>query len=406
MISRKTLLQIMLGALAVTAAFGVLGALLSSYSTIWRIMWTCFSTSVAAGLLLPLSLMADREKLRPAGLFGMAAILAMYALVLALIWPFLELIRTGWSEEELFITLLCLIMVTPFGMTFCGFLRSKSSILAGLVGLPVIGLAFLSMMIATWGPWDWYSDERFWVTGWTIGGFGLLAVMCLIGFNTHRRWWPFAGVAAAAIAATMLIVQVWFEPGGGPEVFTVITSIACAIAHANLILLCPPKPIIRVLQFLTIGSAVGTAALIDLVVIFFADFDPIDNIAMRLAAALAILATCGSLALVVLSAIFRPVKIEAGISEFVQITIFCPRCRSKHTLPLGESQCPTCRLQFNLRVQDPRCPQCDYLLIGLTGDTCPECGHPIGASEAVAPAPPTAPVAPVAPVEPVTPSAE
>ncbi|MBI1336966.1 MAG: hypothetical protein GC164_08395 [Phycisphaera sp.] len=372
----------MLGALAVTAAFGVLGALLNQYDAIWRIMWTCFSTAVAAGFMLPLSLMVDREKLRPSGLFGVAAALVIYALVLALIWDVMRLINAGRDEEEVAFSLLCLMLITPFGMLFSGLMKSKSSSLAGLVGLALIAITFVLMMFAVWWSGNWYSNDRFWESAWTVGGYGLLIVMCLAGFNTQRRWWPFAGVAAAVIAAGMLLIHIWFDPGGGPELFTIITSIACVVAHANLVLLCPKKTPITVLQVVTLGSAIATAGLIDLIVVMFADANIDDHVLLRLAAAFAILAACGSLGLIVLALIFRPIKIEAGVIEFVQMTVFCPRCRTKQTVPLGDSQCHVCRLTFNLQVQDPRCPQCDYLLIGLTCDACPECGHRIAAPSA------------------------
>jgi hypothetical protein len=70
----------------------------------------------------------------------------------------------------------------------------------------------------------------------------------------------------------------------------------------------------------------------------------------------------------------RNIDYESFSTAPVQITVICPRCRKKHTLPLGQTACPTCELRIHTRIEEPRCPNCGYLLYGLKSDRCPECG--------------------------------
>jgi hypothetical protein len=65
------------------------------------------------------------------------------------------------------------------------------------------------------------------------------------------------------------------------------------------------------------------------------------------------------------------------LSEIREITIICPGCDAKQTLPVGASSCSRCGLVIHTRIEEPRCAQCDYLLYMLKSDNCPECGTPV-----------------------------
>ena len=51
-----------------------------------RVMVTGLITALGGGLILPLSIMLDRTRLRPAGLLGMSIVVAEFVLGLALTW--------------------------------------------------------------------------------------------------------------------------------------------------------------------------------------------------------------------------------------------------------------------------------------------------------------------------------
>ena len=97
-------------------------------------------------------------------------------------------------------------------------------------------------------------------------------------------------------------------------------------------------------------------------------------IAENLAAASGIIASCGSLALLVLARINRNLDRVPVLSEIKEMTVICPGCRRKQNLPTGDSTCTTCGLKFHIRLEEPRCQKCDYLLFMLQSDRCPECG--------------------------------
>ena len=106
----------------------------------------------------------------------------------------------------------------------------------------------------------------------------------------------------------------------------------------------------------------------------FIDAVESDDYILRFAAATGIVAACGSLAMLVLVRFNRRVDVETFSTEVADVTLVCPRCSRKQAIPVGSSSCAACGLRFNLRVEEPRCPDCEYLLYGLTSNTCPECG--------------------------------
>jgi hypothetical protein len=83
---RRMLLRVMLASLAAGALLGASAVLMAPHAAVWRIVWTCLVTAVAALLLLGASVLSDKPKAREAGLLGMAAVLLEYLGALLLIW--------------------------------------------------------------------------------------------------------------------------------------------------------------------------------------------------------------------------------------------------------------------------------------------------------------------------------
>jgi len=79
------------------------------------------------------------------------------------------------------------------------------------------------------------------------------------------------------------------------------------------------------------------------------------------------------------------VESPAELGEHAPLEITCPRCA--HTLRIRANtseRCGECGVRFRMTVKEPRCA-CGYLLYGLAGDTCPECGRGISQRKGWAP---------------------
>jgi hypothetical protein len=170
----------------------------------------------------------------------------------------------------------------------------------------------------------------------------------------------------------------------------VVVSFAAVVAHANVCLFVPLMQGQRWVRVVTILAAAATAVLIDALVV--ADERGRElPMGQNLAAAAGIIASCGSLALLVLARLNRHLDRAPVLSEVRELTVICPGCHKKQTVRVGDSACPTCLLKFHIRVEEPRCPTCDYLLFMLQSDRCPECGTvvrgaaPVGASPSLNP---------------------
>src|SRR5580704_2258749 len=95
---RKLLLRVMLCSLAAAAVLGVIAMLFFRETIIARVIGTAMSTAIAAGLLMALSLLADRENFRAAGIAGMSAVVAEYLLCLMMTWLFDAFGNSQWGE--------------------------------------------------------------------------------------------------------------------------------------------------------------------------------------------------------------------------------------------------------------------------------------------------------------------
>ncbi len=118
------------------------------------------------------------------------------------------------------------------------------------------------------------------------------------------------------------------------------------------------------------------AILLDIILIYNLENN---DIFARLIGAISIATACATSAVGVLARINRGVDAEPGAFEMVNVSMSCPRCQKKQTLPLGDSRCGGCDLRIHIRVEEPRCTECGYLLYKLTSESCPECGTAIHA---------------------------
>ena len=374
MIFRKLLLRVMLVSLGVAAVVGALAMLLFDHGIVWRIVGTTVTTAVAAGLMMAMSALADREKCHTAGVVGMGMVVGEFLLFLALTWCGDAI---GWQyQERLISTVAWLACTTVPAMFFLRLAASASTRLAGFVGVGAFAVTFLLGIVTTWFHRGWSQFEDLFTTSMIVANFGALAAVALIGAGTDRRYWRYLGVVAAAVAAVIATVAVWLDLKGGSGLFAIVATVAVFVPLANVLLLVPVKAGQAWLVRATIVAAAVTAIFTDLAIVFD-DVHAIEELAARVAGAAGILAACGGLSLGVLARLNRKMGHTPVLSEIRRITLFCPGCDTKQTLPVGDASCVRCGLVIRTRVEEPRCTQCDYLLYMLASDNCPECGTPI-----------------------------
>ena len=315
-----------------------------------RLGGTVLATAIVAGILWPFSLMVDRPKSMPAGLLGMAAAVVVYCLIIPLIW---ELDTNG---EEMFFLSLVIGLTTPLGMAAMLMIPFPKIRIAGRLGILFYLLVLTVFCIAIWHPGGWRIRSDWWETGWWLIAYGFLAVACLI--NLGEVWWRdwrWIGVLASAIAWSLIMIFVWSSQGiGSPPLkpITLFTSIGIFVAHTNLMLLIHLAAGQAWLRIGTMIAVVITALFLNLE-LFLAP-DPGISFLGRIAGAGGVVASCGTLALLIVARLHRQVRpvnqIGSKDGERLEIMLFCPNCGKKQTMALGGSACNKCGLGIQISV--------------------------------------------------------
>lgn len=380
---RRLLLKVMLWSLGVGAVLGAISILLAPYETVWRVVGTCFATALAALLMLGCSILMDKPHSHESGLVGMIAVAIEYFLALVLIWELLDLIGLRRLDDEVAMTMALSAPVVPALMVL---LRARGLALTritGNVGAVLSSVQLLLLWIAIWTGRVWDFDEKWYATAGWFALFGVIALTALVGVGTgDGRWWRWIGVAGSIIAFVAAVYGTWADVRGGDTFFASLIVLAAYPAYANFVKLCPLTPGQIWLRVVTLISAAVTAACI-VGAVYFQDH-PSEEALARVGGAAGIIAGCGTLALLVLARLNRRIAIKPELTEIKEITIVCPICRKKQTVPLGNSTCTLCGLKLHIQVEEPRCPNCNYLLVMLQSERCPECGTPLGTGVATA----------------------
>jgi hypothetical protein len=385
---RTILLRLMLWSLGLAAATGVLAVLLQGGDLVWKLVGTGITTALACALMIPASLLVDREPVRWAGLLGMSAVIVEFLMALSLIWEIARPLLLYVTNVEIKVasTMVFLGLAAGLTMTLAPPLSIPRHSTAAKAGLGFIALALVAYLAAIWMT-DYFRGhgDKGWETANALVVFGLLTVPSLFGLSAaERRRWRWAGVVSSFVACSMWVMEIWNPIGSdvGVVVFCALLSLGAATAHANLCLvavrLTPGQQWVR-------GGTIAAAVVTALLVVLFVSKDKfpaaipiVKEMVGRFTEAAGIIAACGTLALLVLARINRKVDAEPGAGDLDEVSLVCPRCRKRQSLPVGNSTCASCGLRISIRVEEPRCAKCDYLLRGLTSDRCPECGTPIG----------------------------
>jgi ssDNA-binding Zn-finger/Zn-ribbon topoisomerase 1 len=375
---RRMMLWIMLGALAASGALAVLGILTGSFEESYRTIGTGAAAVVASGLLLAACKLLDSEKTRRTGLFLMGLIVAEFILTLLAMWDPLRMGAPYHPSEGMFdMTALCFAAAAvPVGLFF--HVRGlRGGRVAGLLGMTLCAAAFASFLMAIWLGLKsgWALEDYFWGTGWACWLFAFAAAASTAGAGTDSRHWRWAGLAASTLAFSLGLHNVWTENQTPTNLFIVSTTLGILIGHANIIWLCKLNRRQRWLRWATVAFAWFAGATIDYAIIDTLNAD----VFLRVGTAAAVCASCGTVAVAILTAFNRRVVPMSGDEvDATEITIVCPVCRKKQAVPLaggiGDSACAGCGMVFSIRARAPRCPSCNYLLLMHQSERCPECG--------------------------------
>jgi hypothetical protein len=346
MIARKLLLRIVFASLALAAGFGAAGVIFAGHDTLWRIVGTCAATAAAALLVLGSSSLLEREETWPPGALSLVLFVGEYLLTLGLLWEVF-----GPAQDQAGLTVLFLALTGFPALVFVGTLRRSTTRVAARVGLAACAVSFLLLMIGTWGRgWGTRNfDHNHWfeVSG-SLAPFAFLAVLALIGAGLDRRHWRWAGVAAAAAAFSMATYAILLDIRHTSSLFVCIVSLAVVVAHANAMVRVPLASNHRWLLWATLGAAFTAAGFVDV-----GSITRPWQVEMlgRLAGAAAIMAGCGTLALLVLARVNRRVPPPPfSVADVRQVTLLCPRCSRRQTIAIESGTCAACGLGIAVRL--------------------------------------------------------
>jgi hypothetical protein len=346
-IYRKVLLRVVFWALGLAACFGAAGVIFAGHDTLWRIVGTCAATAAGAFLMLAASQQLDQETTWLPGVMAVALLVTEYLASLGLIWNLF-----GSAQDPAALTMLFLAGTAVPAIGLTAIMQRPDGALAARVGLFASAVVFVLLMVGTWGRWlGAVRAERWHSLGLSLAVFAVLAVLCLIGSGTDRRHWRWLGVAAAGAAFSISAYAIILDIHETSAFFICVVSVAAVVAHANALAWCPLKPAQRWLLWGTIGAGIATGGFVDWARIT----SPWqEEMLGRLAGAAAIIAGCGTLALLILARINqRIVPVAATLTDLREIALTCPRCRAKQTITMGSGKCRACGLLIQVRVQQP-----------------------------------------------------
>lgn len=380
--TRRLILRLSLGCLAVTAASAVLMMVLPFGGFVGRFTLTGLAATVTSACAIPFGAWALQPQTRWAGLVGIAFLCAELLLLMAALWvPIL----TPWSiDMELFSAMVYILAVAPFAM--CGACAVDRRPWAGW---PAIAGALLGLLPLLYQAFADGGLDRLDTTGAVSAPLGFTLVVLggglglgLIASTVPRsgpaivRRWPLIAALLTTVAAAL---SIWFftmeatigrgsVPPGVLTTALTLSLLGYGTGLANVLLLPALRGFGPLVQALTALAAIATAATLSL---WIATDD--DWWAPLFFGSLIILLS-GSAGIAILRKFFAEEAIVAASDLIKSLDLTCPRCHRRQQMALGESACDHCGLRFSIRVEAPRCRACGHALIGSASERCPECG--------------------------------
>lgn len=222
-----------------------------------------------------------------------------------------------------------------------------------------VGIATMFVMAALWsgdrGAPDW-----------------LVAVACVTSLGALGLFLAFVwGVFQGNTVAQRLAVR--FLSG--------TVALACWSVHASLLWTVRASlPWTRAMRLIAAMCGAAVAAGVVVVAIDRSWLPLLDTWALRLLIAVLLVGLAATIALPIVRRLEKATAesdYERTIGESLKVSLCCPRCAATLSVESNaESACAACGLRIKVLIEEPRCAGCGYLLYGLAGRTCPECGRP------------------------------
>ena len=375
MVKRKVLLKGMLAALALAAVAGVLALFTPGTDLAWRVAGSAIAASIACGLMMPMSIMAEKAATRAAGLLGMWICVIEFVLGTGLVWS--SSFGSSVSESIALVAL----MLALCGLVAVALLRAlnaegwRVTAIAGSIGMAA-AFCVLAMASVSEGVHLFSSRaDMLWPTGWCVAIAALLAAFCLVGVSRRdRQPWRWVGVAGTIAGLAVSIWGILNNTNGDPVWVLGPDLAALCVAHAIVCRQLSFKGWQRGVQITAIIATVATSGM----VVAAAHFEHTDGRSeefTRFAVAMGIIAGSATMALPVFKRMNRKIDIELRPAANIKnITLVCPRCEKKQVIPVGGAMCAGCKLYVKVEVRMSSCATCGYDLSNLGSDRCPECG--------------------------------
>lgn len=208
-----------------------------------------------------------------------------------------------------------------------------------------------------------------------VGAASVLAMAAAVAWE-GRRWHPVGplGMAAAGVALLLVLGAIWdLYPRSSFDVYERATGTACipavALPHVALLSLARLHRRYEWVRYGTLCVIAALGVLITLIIWM----EPTGDSWPRAVGVLAILDTCGALAVPILHRVCRIHEREQFVTTALELSLTCPRCGVTQIRPTGLSKC-ACGLKFRIEVEEEHCPKCGYSLYKAAGSVCPECG--------------------------------
>lgn len=381
---QRLLIRAMLWMLAITAVAGVF-TIFGSSRVMGRVAGTAALTAFAMIAAFPVSKLLDRDAKRQAGLVGLLGIVVSFVLGLGAIWIGLFL-STIDLEERLGASSCVVFFASLLACAMVNHRTAPAFRLAATFSVIADALAAVLFLAAIW---DGFND-RLGATGGTLLAAAAPAALAMIAPSHSVRAWRWIAPLAALVSFVLAIAGIWFIPSHDPTLYNAALCVAYAVGHANIVMHLRLPDSFVWLRLVAIASASATAAGIAILSYMTQGFEtpPSENLA-RITGAAGIVASCGTIALVVLLRL-NPPRSAQPTADIAAVALVCPHCSKKFEASVGTSACPSCGLLISIAVREPLCHSCQYPLLDLKSANCPECGTPRTAR----PAEPSDPISP------------